>query len=191
MNFIRKNWRGLAFATALALAPVALQAQQTSMVSIVREAISRQGRNLTAGAQRMPAARYNYAPTPEQATFGHLVLRIVQSNGFSCSRVSGVPAPSIGNLTGYSPKDRLIQAMKSSFRFCDEVLAKMHDSDLASDVRMSAGRSMSKAAALVALANDLADRYAQEAIYLRLNGRVLPAASSGTPGPSTAGKKVE
>jgi uncharacterized damage-inducible protein DinB len=176
VNFIKVKFWCLGLAAALTIAPAALRAQGNPVVGAVRQTVARQGQNLTAGAQEMPAGKFNYAPTPAQMTFGHLILHIAQSNGLFCSRLSGEKAPSTGNLTEHSPKDQLIAAMKASFSFCDDALGKLNDSDLSAHVQMFGGRSMPKAGALIALTNDLADHYAQEAIYLRLNGQLPPTA---------------
>lgn len=182
MNFVKMKVWGLALGAALAFAPVALRAQGNTVVSSVRQTVARQGQNLTAGAQEMPAGKFNYAPTPAQMTFGHLILHIAQSNGLFCSRLSGQKAPSTGKLTEHSPKPQLIAAMKASFTFCDGALAKLSDSDLSGEVKMFGNRSMPKAGVLIALTNDLADHYAQEAIYLRLNGHLPPTARRGMMG---------
>lgn len=107
-------------------------------------------------------------------TFVRMVLHVAQSNNFLCSRISSGKAPSTGNLTEHSPKSQLIAAMKASFNYCDRALAKVNVSHLSQQVQFFGGRSVSKAAAMVSLATDLADHYAQEAIYLRLNGHLPP-----------------
>lgn len=176
MKFRKVNLGVLAFAVALAFSPMALRAQQNPLVNAARQTVSQKGRNLTAGAQEMPASKYNYAPTPQQMTFGHLILHIAQSNNLFCSRIGGGKMPSTGKLTEHSPKTQLIAAMKASFGYCDGVLSKMNDSDLTAKAPMFGGRTMPKANILFALTNDLSDHYAQEAIYLRLNGHLPPTA---------------
>ncbi len=171
---IKKNLSGLAIILAFSLSPLAARAQQNPVTSAVREAVSRHAKILVAGAQEMPADKYNYAPTPQQMTFGRMVLHVAQSNGFLCSRITGEKAPAIGNLTEHSPKSRLIAAMTASFDFCGQALAKVNDGELSQTVQVFGGRTTSKAGAMITLANDLADHYAQEAMYLRLNGHLPP-----------------
>ncbi len=160
----------------LGLTPLAARAQQNPVSSAVRMMLSRQGKNLVAGAEEMPANKLNYAPTPAQMTFGHLMMHIAMSNMFLCSNIGGGKAPDLGHLTEHSPKARLLAAMKQSFSFCDQVLAKVNDGELDQQVKFFGGRKISKAAAMIALTNDMADHYAQEAIYLRLNGHLPPTA---------------
>jgi uncharacterized damage-inducible protein DinB len=181
--------RGLAIAISFALFPVALRAQPNPMTSAVRAEVSQYGENLLAGAQEMPASKYNYAPTRKQMTFGRMVLHIAQSNNFLCSRLSGGKAPSTGKLTEHSPKSQLIAAMKASFDYCDRTVAKVNDSDLSQQVPFFGGRSVSKAAAMLSLATDLADHYAQEAIYLRLNGHLPPTGEGPVMGQSMGNRR--
>jgi Tfp pilus assembly protein PilV len=188
---MKKTFIALVIAISLALFPVALRAQQNPMTSAVRAEVSQRAKNLLAGAQEMPASKYNYAPTPQQMTFGRMILHIAQSNNFLCSRISGGTAPSIGNLTEHSPKSQLIAAMKASFNYCDQALAKVNDSDLSQHVPFFGGRSVSKAAAIVSLATDLADHYAQEAIYLRLNGHLPPTGEGPVMGRSMGNRRSQ
>lgn len=175
---MKKNVSILAIALALALglAPLAARAQQNPVSTAVREAVRRHAKILTAGAEEMPAGKFNYAPTPQQMTFGHLILHIAQSDFFFCSSITGEKGSGTGNLTEHSPKPQLIAAMKKAFSFCDQALAKVNDKDLSTEVPFFGGRKVSRAMAMIALANDLADHYAQEAMYLRLNGHLPPTA---------------
>ena len=122
----------------------------------------------------MPAGKYNYAPTPQQMTFGRMVLHVAQSNGFLCSQLGGGKAPSLAGLTVNSPKNKLVAAMQASFGFCEQALAKVNDSQLSQKVQFYGGHMVPKATAMLGLATDLADHYAQEAMYLRLNGHLPP-----------------
>ncbi len=172
----------LLIALLVLLAPLGARAQsrsvgtQNPVASAVLNAVQGHGRSLIAGAEEMPAAKYGYAPTPQQMTFGHLVMHVAQSNAFLCSRISGEKAPVLGNLTEKTPKADLVAAMKKSFDFCEQALAKVNDSTLSEQVPFFGGRKISKAAAMIGLSNDLFDHYSQEAIYLRLNGLLPPTA---------------
>jgi uncharacterized damage-inducible protein DinB len=173
-TFIMNKLIGLAIAISFTLVPLALNAQENPVTTAVRADVAQHAKNLVAGAQEMPEDKYSYAPTPQQMTFGQMVLHVAQSNDFLCSRISGGTAPSAGNLTKDSPKAQLIAAMQASFDYCDQALAKVNDTDLSQEVPFFGGRQVSKASALLSLATDLSDHYAQEAIYLRLNGHLPP-----------------
>lgn len=145
-----------------------------------RRIVSTQAAHLTAAAQAMPAEKYSFRSTPQQMSFAQLVLHVARSNLFLCSRISGQPAPPGPAVTAEAPKQQLIEALEGSFAFCRQALAGVHDSQLADTVSLFRGQTGTRAQALLELTNDLADHYAQAAIYLRLNG-ILPPTAAGAP----------
>ncbi len=69
----------------------------------------------------------------------------------------------------------LVAALRRSLVFCDSALASVSDAQLGDSVSWYGDR-VPRARALVGLAQDWSDHYAQLAIYLRLNGVVPPTA---------------
>ena len=69
-------------------------------------------------------------------------------------------------------------AIRKSFAYCAEGLAKVTDAELAEQASMF-GRPIpqSRAAAMVTIAMDWADHYSTAASYLRLNGILPPTAA--------------
>jgi len=147
----------------------------------VRELLARSGKNLVASAELLPAEKYGYHPTPAQMTFGQLIVHIVQTNVALCSGISGTPSPmapdELRKLADTDPKAALVAAIKRSFDYCTEALAKVNDSQLADEVTMFGRRTgQSRAAALITIATDWADHYSTAASYLRLNDILPPTA---------------
>lgn len=171
----------VALLAALALAPCASfarnrQSSNNPVSDAVRNIVAHHGTLMVAAAQEMPADKYSYRPTPEQMTFGHLVMHIAESNEGLCSKISGMEAPSHAKLADTDPKDTLVDALKNSFSFCSTALGKVSDSDLGQNVQLFGGRSFTKAFAMIALTDDLYDHYSAQAGYLRLNGKLPPSA---------------
>jgi uncharacterized damage-inducible protein DinB len=166
----------------LLLAPIAARGQQETKKSAnpvsdtVRQILTRQAKNLVAAVEEMPADKFSFHPTPPQMTFAHLVAHMAGSNDFLCSKISDTPPPETAKLNETDPKEKLLQALKSSFDYCTEALAKVDDSKLGDTVTLFGGRTGPRAAAMIALTNDFADHYAMAAIYLRLNGLLPPTA---------------
>lgn len=133
--------------------------------------------NNTLGAiEAMPADKFNYKPTADQMTFGHLVAHIAGSNNFLCAKAADIPAPKVEEVKDTDPKDKLLAAAKASFEFCSEALSKMDDSKLGDNVELFGGRQFPRAMAALGLASGWADHYAAAAMYLRLNGLLPPTA---------------
>jgi hypothetical protein len=131
---------------------------------------------MVAAAEAMPAEKYNFKPTPEMNTFGHLTIHIAEGNNALCSQISGVPAPTAEKLAENDPKDKLVAGLKASFDFCATALANVDDSKLSEPMLLFARVPSSRAGALIALGMGFADHYGQEAIYLRLSGILPPTA---------------
>jgi len=158
-------------------ATFALAQDKNPVTSVVKEILPRQQKNLVAAVEEMPADKFAYKPTEQQMTFGHLVLHIVESNNYLCSKIGDLPevkAPV--PLKESDGKDKLVAALKASFEFCTTALNKVDDSKLGDEVELFGGRKGARAFALIVLTNDWADHYSLAAMYLRLNGLLPPTA---------------
>jgi uncharacterized damage-inducible protein DinB len=145
------------------------------VTTTVKTQLTRYEKNMVAAADSMPAEKYNFKPTPEMNSFGHVVMHIAQSNYFLCSKISGQAAPEM-KLTDADPKDKLVATLKGSFEFCSTALAGVDDSKLSDPLTLFGGRQTSRAGALITLSDDWYDHYGAQAVYLRLNGILPPTA---------------
>ena len=132
-------------------------------------------KNTIAAVEAMPADKFNYKPTPDQNTFGHLVAHMVEANDMLCSKAAAVPAPKVEEAKETDSKDKLVAALKASFDFCSDTLAKMDDSKLGEITDGLRKPSFARLASM-GLASNWADHYAEAAMYLRLNGILPPTA---------------
>jgi hypothetical protein len=178
----------VALATISPLAAIAQQAPATQtpapptalvvnpVATAVRGSIERQSKNLIAAAELMPAEKYGYQPTPAQNSFGHVVMHIANSNFHLCSMISAVEIPKMDELKETDGKEKLTGALKASFDFCTQAMAKVDDSKLGEVVFTRGAFTLTRASAMIALTNDFADHYSALAMYLRLNELLPPTA---------------
>ena len=160
----------------LLLAAMAATAQTKDPVSnALREILPGRQKNTVAAVEAMPADKFNFKPTADQMTFGHLVVHMIESNNGFCSKVAGVPAPKVEEFKETDSKDRLVAGLKASFDFCSEALGKMDDSKLG-ETTEALGMKLSRARIALGIASSMADHYAETAMYLRLNGVAPPTA---------------
>lgn len=152
-------------------------AQSNPVTAAVRDTLQRRQKNLVEAAQQMPPDKYAFKPTPAQMSFAHLIGHIAQSNGFLCSKISGSAAPQ-QQVSDADPKEKLVDALKTSFDFCSTALNQFSDARLGDEVSLFGGRKSTKAAAVIALTSDWADHYSAAAMYLRLNGLLPPTAKT-------------
>jgi hypothetical protein len=109
-------------------------------------------------------------------TFGHLVAHMVETNNLLCSKAAAVPAANVKQVKDTDSKDNLVAALKASFDFCSDALAKMDDSKLGETTEGFGGKQVTRAWLSLVLAGTWADHYAEAAMYLRLNGVLPPTA---------------
>jgi hypothetical protein len=177
MNRVVCSLLVLAFAPAIGFAQAQAPAPSANPVAeALRQGLVRSARIMTAAAEAMPPEKFSFKPTASQNSYGHLIVHITESNFRFCSAVSGVAAPEQPKLTETDAKDKLVAAVRSSFDFCSTSLAKLDDSRLADSVELFAGRSFTRAAAILMLSGSWADHYTEQAIYLRLNSILPPTA---------------
>lgn len=167
---------------ALLLLAASAAAQTTSgpmkdpVSSALRDILPGRRKNTVAAVEAMTAEKFNYKPTADQMTFGHLVVHIAETNDLLCSKAAAVPAPKVDEVKETDSKDKLVAALKASFDFCSDALAKMDDSKLAETTEGFGGKQVTRAWISLVLAGTWADHYAEAAIYLRLNGVLPPTA---------------
>jgi len=142
----------------------------------LRETLPNRQKNTIAAVEAMPAEKFNFKPTPDQMPFGHLVTHMIDTNYLLCSGATAVPAPKVEAVTETDPKDKLVAALKASFDFCSDTLAKMDDSRLGETTGGPNGQQLSRARFALGMASNWADHYAEAAMYLRLTGVLPPTA---------------
>jgi len=142
----------------------------------LRDILPGRQKNTVAAVAAMPADKFNYKPTADQMTFGGLVVHMAETNSLLCSKAAAVPAPKDQEVKDTDSKDKLVAALKASFDFCSDALAKMDDSKLVETTEGFGGKQVTRAWISLILAGTWADHYAETAMYLRLNGLVPPTA---------------
>ena len=157
--------------------PQTTPAQSKNPVSsALRDILPGRQKNTIAAVEAMPADKFNYKPTADQMTFGHLVAHMVEANYLLCSKSASVPAPKVDEVKETDGKDKLVAALKASFDFCADALAKMDDSKLGEMTEGMGSSPLARARFALGIASSWADHYAEAAMYLRLNGILPPTA---------------
>ena len=150
------------------------------IVTTVRQMEARYAKNLSGAADEMPADKYSYRPTPDQITFGHLMMHVAEANNSLCAFAAG-EQPREQKLNETDPKDVLTKAVKDSFAYCEQVLAKADDSSLGQPFTSSQGQTGTRGSALLRMVANWADHYSAASGYLRLNN-LLPPSAQKAPG---------
>ncbi len=163
----------------VSLSATALAQQAKSPVAdVLREMLTGREKNTVAAFEEMPADKFDYKPTTDQMTFGHLAAHIVDGNNYFCANVGDVAQPKV-ELKGTEGKEKLVAAMKASFEFCHTALAKADDAKMTENITWFDGKPRARSWAFLGLASSWADHYGMAAMYLRLNGLLPPTAKKG------------
>jgi uncharacterized damage-inducible protein DinB len=153
-----------------------LLAQKNPVTDVIRQMLPNRQSNTVAAVEEMPADKFNYKPTPEQMSFGHLVAHMVEANNLLCAKTADVPEPKVAEAKETDSKDKLVSALKASFDYCSSALAKADDAKLGDMVEVFGPKKQPRAFAAIVLASSWADHYGAAAMYLRLNGMLPPTA---------------
>lgn len=142
-------------------------------------------RQFTALADRMPAADYDFRPTPDMRTFAGGVAHVIASNFSYCANLTGQPSPHKGEdlEKTVTTKDDAVRLLKESFDFCAQYAGSMTPDKVNETYEANAlGPDGQKTKIDVArgglLSNFVAhtnEMYGYLSVYLRLKGLVPPS----------------
>ena len=130
--------------------------------------------DLLKAADRMPAADYDFKPTPEVRSFAQLLAHVIDAQMGFCSAVKGESRKI--NAAAKTSKADLVAALKASFEECDGAFALMTESTATQIVK--AGGDRSKFSALLYATLHDNEEYGYMSMYLRLKGLVPPSTDS-------------
>jgi len=88
----------------LTLACAAVAQSRSPVSDFLRERINGVEKNTVGAFEEMPADKYDYKPTADQMTFGHLAAHIVEANNYLCANAGSVPEPKVEELKGTEGK---------------------------------------------------------------------------------------
>jgi len=129
------------------------------------------GSRLVAAFDSIPAAKYDYRPTPVQQTIGYIAQHLEGANYGLCERLGGAKAPRSAKdsladtIKAKWPKDTLVARLRASLQFCDDAISRIPQLN-----------SPALASTLLGFETDLAEHYSQLSVYMRLLGLVPPSA---------------
>ena len=159
------------------LLPFASAGAQTSapIIAEMKQFYTIRRGDLLKAADRMPAAAYDFRPTPEVRTFAQLLAHIIDTQMSFCSAVKGEPRKL--NASSKTTKADLVAALKVSFDECDSAFDAMTDSSAAQMLQAGNSERSKLGTLLYATLHDN-EEYGYLSMYLRLKGLVPPSTDS-------------
>ncbi|HEY4217187.1 MAG TPA: DinB family protein [Gemmatimonadaceae bacterium] len=165
---------------AVSILPSLAVAQAAPVAQAFRDVAATDAKNLVAAAEKMPADKYAFKPTPAQMTFAGIVVHLSGGNDQLCGAIGNMKPPTRTPITEAAGKDALVARLKETFDFCQQALAHLDDSGLTAPITMF-GQTMTRAGFEMETVGDWSDHYSQAAVYLRLNGELPPTAKPPKP----------
>jgi DinB superfamily len=131
--------------------------------------------NILKSADKMPAADYQFKPTPDVRTFARVLNHVTEAQFRTCGAVNGTAAADISKPPAdTADKATIIAALKLSFAACDKAFASVTDANLA-DTFDVFNSKRSRIGILWGTAAHDDEQYATLALYLRLKGLAPPS----------------
>ncbi len=137
--------------------------------------------NLLKLADKMPADKYSFRPTPDVETFARRIAHIADANMNVCAGLNG-ERKQLGAASKTS-KAELVAALKEAFDYCDGVFNALTDATAVERVNSRLGGpfppepTRSRLATMYNLVRHCNEMYGYMAVYLRLNGVTPPTSA--------------
>ncbi len=186
MKLIRLAIAGLALPVALAAQQPSATPQVNPIVAAFKGRILSAHRNIAQAFDSIPAAKFDYKPTPAQLTFGYIAQHVASDSYLFCNNFGASKATvaekdmtTPDSVKAKWPRDELVAKLKASFAFCAQAFDQLTDATLSDEVTMTFGgnsRKTTRISMVLGHALDLADHYSQIANYMRLNNMIPPSA---------------
>jgi uncharacterized damage-inducible protein DinB len=117
-------------------------------------------------AGAMPDANYAFKATPEEMSFGEMVVHIASANYYYCSSAAGTKSPFVKPAT--NDKATAAKLLAQSFDFCVATVGALKTGDL-NKMMGPAGKQSSVRELVLGGFTHTAHHRAQLEVYLRLN----------------------
>jgi uncharacterized damage-inducible protein DinB len=177
---VHVNKRFCCILIALAVAPVALHAQEPSAASSNTITASEKGfytvvsGEVIAAAQKMPEQNYSFKPTPDVRSFGQLVGHVADAQYGFCSMATGEPNPMKDIEKTKTSKADLVAALKDAVAYCNKAYAGMTDAQGSQTVKMM-NYDVARLTVLSVNTAHTDEHYGNMVTYLRIKGIIPPS----------------
>lgn len=175
---------GLSLALAQAPRPAATLAQTIS------RGLTQTANEVSGAAGAMPAAKYDFAPSPNQGnfagvrTFAQEVKHIASANySYGAAILGEKPPVDLGSgengPDSLASKEQIVKFLRDSFAYAQHAIASITPGNALQPA--SGGARSSRLAVAIGIAPHCMDHYGQMVEYLRMNGLTPPASANSAP----------
>ena len=131
--------------------------------------------NILKAADKMPAADFQFKPTPDIRTYARVVNHITEAQLHSCGAVNHTAPDALAKVPAETAdKTAIVDALKASFEECDKAYGSATDANLGEMLETARGKHSRVGLLWGVVAHDQ-EQYATLALYLRLKNLVPPS----------------
>jgi DinB superfamily len=131
--------------------------------------------NILKSADKMPAADYQYKPTPDVRTYARVLNHVTEAQANSCGAANGTAADArVKAPAETADKATVVAALNASFAECDKAFAALTDANALEMVDLGRGKR-SRIGLMWGTSQHDTEQYATLALYLRLKGIAPPS----------------
>jgi hypothetical protein len=158
---------------AIGQAPAAPAGPSGPAAEVQRSYAAQKG-NILKSADKMPAADYQFKPTPDVRTYARVVNHVTEAQLKTCGAINHTAANDLAKVPAETAdKAVIIDALKASFTECDKAFASATDSNLG-DMFDVFNAKRSRIGIMWGTVSHDNEQYATLALYLRLKGLAPP-----------------
>ena len=144
----------------------------------IRQAWTTAQKNITASAELMPEATYDFKPVESVRTFGQILAHVAGANYEFCAASKGEKSPHAEDAFEKSAttKTAIVKALADSMTYCDGQFTALDDKSAAETITMPFGMpKAARASALMMNVGHLNEHYGNLVTYFRIKGIVPPS----------------
>jgi uncharacterized damage-inducible protein DinB len=164
----------LSVAAAATPAPVRAQQAATDAMTALREQWKTAVGNITAAAEELTEAEYQFRPVPTVRSFGEIIGHVAGSQNLFCAMALGEKQPAEDAVEkAVKTKAGLVAALKASNEYCAKAYA-IAGAALSEPVELFGAMSTKVGALALNTVHD-GEHYGNIVTYMRLQGKVPPS----------------
>jgi len=139
-------------------------------------------RNITGSAEKMPAEHFSFKPAAEVMSYAEMLTHVLEVQFGYCSTVKGTANPVAGKglMKTTTDKAAVMQLVKDSFAFCDDVMAGLTNENVLEMLTVGTApnqRQIARANQLTMLVVHGNEHYGNLVTYMRIKGIVPPSST--------------
>jgi uncharacterized damage-inducible protein DinB len=134
--------------------------------------------NIVKSADKVPEAKYSFAPTDGVRTFGQILAHVADGQYEFCGAAKEGPRTQKDIEHTAKTKAEIVAALNEAFAFCDAVYAGLTDATASTTIPGFGGQKFTRLSFLDFNVAHTSEHYGNLVTYMRILGMVPPSSES-------------